>query len=271
VHAPDRAAAVGDALAQRADELAVQLGHGVAHGVGDVDRGGALGDHGLEHAAQEVGVAAVAVLGTELDVVAVLPREAHRQLRLLEHLLARHAQLLLHVQLAGGDEGVDARAGRPLQRLGGAADVAVVGARQRAHRAVLDGLRDGAHRLEIAIAAGGEAGLDDVDLQPLELPRDAQLLVARHRGAGALLAVAQRGVEDDELVGHGRAFASGFGAHAASGRGSKTNGPLLCAGGPLIGEDGAVVRVGTVAYDQGSRSAVPSSSDGIRIDDTVGM
>ena len=38
-------------------------------------------------------------------------------------------------------------------------------------------------------------------LQPLELARDAQLLVLGHRGAGRLLAVAQGGVEDDQLVG----------------------------------------------------------------------
>ena len=132
VHRPDRLVAVGDALAQVADEVAEQLGHRVADGVGDVDRGRTFVDHGLEHAAQEVGVGAVAVLGRELDVVAQVAREAHRQLRLLEHLLGRHAQLLLHVQRAGGDEGVDARARRALQRLGGARDVAVVGARQRA-------------------------------------------------------------------------------------------------------------------------------------------
>jgi hypothetical protein len=59
------------------------------------------------------------------------------------------------------------------------------------------------HALEVAVAAGGEAGLDHVHLQALELARDAQLLVARHAGAGRLLAVAQGGVEDDEFVGHG--------------------------------------------------------------------
>jgi hypothetical protein len=43
--------------------------------------------------------------------------------------------------------------------------------------------------------------------QPLELARDAQLLVLGHRGAGRLLAVAQGRVEDDELVGrHGSGF-----------------------------------------------------------------
>ena len=112
MHRPDRLVGVGNALAQVADELAVQLGDRVAHGVGDVDRGRAFGDHRLEHAAQEVGVGAVAVLGRELDVAAQVAREAHRQPGLLEHLVGRHAQLLLHVQRAGGDEGVDARARR---------------------------------------------------------------------------------------------------------------------------------------------------------------
>jgi hypothetical protein len=41
-------------------------------------------------------------------------------------------------------------------------------------------------------------------LQALELARDAQLLVACHRGTRRLLAVAQGGVEDDEFVCHGR-------------------------------------------------------------------
>ena len=36
---------------------------------------------------------------------------------------------------------------------------------------------DRLHRLEVAVARGREAGLDHVDLQPLELARDAQLLV----------------------------------------------------------------------------------------------
>ena len=62
----------------------------------------------------------------------------------------------------------------------------------------LIGARHRPHRLEIAVARGRESGLDHVDPHALELPRDAQLLFARHRGAGALLAVAHRGVEYDQ-------------------------------------------------------------------------
>ena len=67
-------------------------------------------DHRLEDAAQEIDVRAPRVLGGELDVVGVLARELHRLHRRLEHLVGLHAQLLLHVDRAGGDEGVDAPA-----------------------------------------------------------------------------------------------------------------------------------------------------------------
>jgi hypothetical protein len=61
----------------------------------------------------------------------------------------------------------------------------------------------GADRVEVPGARGGEAGLDHVDLQALELLADAHLLVARHGRARALLAVAHGGVENDQLVAHG--------------------------------------------------------------------
>ena len=43
-----------------------------------------------------------------------------------------------------------------------------------------------------------EAGLDDVDAHGVEEVGDLQLLLEGHGGAGALLAVAQRGVEDED-------------------------------------------------------------------------
>jgi hypothetical protein len=77
VHRPDGLVGIGNALAQVADELAVELGDGVAHRVGDVDGGGAFGDHRFQHTAQEVGVRPVAVLGRKLDVAAQVARKAH--------------------------------------------------------------------------------------------------------------------------------------------------------------------------------------------------
>jgi hypothetical protein len=101
---------------------------------------------------------------------------------------------------------VDARRGRTLQRLGGALDVGGQGARQAAHAAVADGLGDALHRREIPGAGGRETGFDHVHAQFFQRLGDAQFLFAGHGGARALLAVAQCGVENDQVlfgVGHG--------------------------------------------------------------------
>ena len=58
--------------------------------------------------------------------------------------------------------------------------------------------------LEIAVRGDGEAGLDDVDAHGVEEVGDLDLLLERHGRAGALLAVAQGGVEDQDAVLAGR-------------------------------------------------------------------
>ena len=97
MHGPDSLVAVGHALAQIANEFTIQLGNRIAHGIGHIDGGGAFVDHRLDHAAQEVGLAAVAVFGAELDVLDQITAKAHRLLGLFQHLLGCHAQLFLHV------------------------------------------------------------------------------------------------------------------------------------------------------------------------------
>ena len=67
---------------------------------------------------------------------------------------------------------------------------------------------DGLDRLEVARRRGGEAGLDHVDAELAERARDLELLLEVHRRAGRLLAVAQRGVEDDDAVLRGFAHAA---------------------------------------------------------------
>src|SRR5439155_14316281 len=62
---------------------------------------------------------------------------------------------------------------------------------------------DGLDRLEIPRRGDGEAGLDHVHAEVLERMRNLQLLGQVHTGAGRLLAVAERGVENDQpLLGH---------------------------------------------------------------------
>ena len=83
-------------------------------------------------------------------------------------------------------------------------DVFLAGAREADHGRPGDGLGDSMHRLEIAGRRSREAGLDDIDAEALELARDRELLLDVHGAAGRLLAVAQRGVEDADVVGVGQ-------------------------------------------------------------------
>ncbi len=53
---------------------------------------------------------------------------------------------------------------------------------------------------EIAFGRDRETGLDDIDAHRVEQFGDFELLLVRHGGAGALLAVAQGGVENDDAV-----------------------------------------------------------------------
>ena len=176
------------------------LGHGIADRIGDIDGAGARLDRALDGAAEEIMLAARAVLARPFDVVAEIARVADAVDHRLMHRLGLHLQLVLHVQRRGRDEGVDARPGGVLHRFPAAVDVAPAGARQAADGRVLDQLGDLAHRLEIAVGGDREAGLDHVDAHLLEEQRDLDLLLEIHRGARRLLAVAQGGVENDDAV-----------------------------------------------------------------------
>ena len=66
---------------------------------------------------QEIGLGARAVFGGELDVVHVAARQFDRGDGFVEHLLLRLLELVLQVDVAGGDEGVDARPLGVRQRL----------------------------------------------------------------------------------------------------------------------------------------------------------
>ena len=114
------------------------------------------------------------------------------------------------MDLAGGDEGVNPRAARVPDGFPRGVDVLPVAPREAAddgHVAVLPDGRvpdldgDGAHGVEVVGGGCREAGLDDVDAEAGELAGHDELLGAGHGGAGGLLAVAERGVEDADVVG----------------------------------------------------------------------
>ena len=196
---------IADPVLDPADERP-ELGRDrVAHGVRDVERRGAgLGD-GLVDVEQEVVLGARRVLGRELDLGVAAQRLAgplHPAHRFGEGLLAADAQLVLEVDVARRDEQVEVRALGDADGLDGPLRVAVLAARERRDGdPALRLLRDPPDRLEVAGRRGREAGLDDVHLEPRELARDLQLLRGGQAGAGRLLAVAERRVEDPDLAG----------------------------------------------------------------------
>jgi hypothetical protein len=200
MHRDHRLVDVRHAVHQHRDEGAELLRQGVADGVGNVDRAGPRPDRALDAAAQEVVLAARAVLGRPLDVGAQIAGVGDAVDDRLMDRLGRHLQLELHMQRAGRDEGVDARPGGAGQRLPGPVDVLARGPRQAGHCAVADLPRDLGDRLEIAVGGDRKTGLDDIDAELLENHGDADLLVEVHRRAGRLLAVPQGRVEDHHAV-----------------------------------------------------------------------
>ncbi len=74
------------------------------------------------------------------------------------------------------------------------------GAREAADHRVLGALGDFVHGGEVAFRGDREAGLDDVHAHVVEQLGDRELLFMGHGRAGALFAVAQGRVEDDDAV-----------------------------------------------------------------------
>jgi len=151
-------------------------------------------------AAEEIGVGAAAILGRPLDVVRMLPAERDAAGRQVQHLLGRQPQLDPHVEFRGRQHDVDALAGGRLQGLGAAQDVGRVGAAEAGdHRTVLGEFP--------AIDCTLSKSPGEAMAKPASMTFDpklgqrlghAQLLLEVHREAGRLLAVAQRGVEEDD-------------------------------------------------------------------------
>ena len=105
----------------------------------------------------------------------------------------------------GRDEDVDAGPLRAVHRLARQVDVPLGAAGQRRDHRPPDLRGDLPHAAVVALGRGREAGLDDVHAERVELARESELLLGGEAVAGSLLAVAERGVEDEDVAGgHGR-------------------------------------------------------------------
>ena len=201
VHRDDGLVDIPDVLVDARDELVELLRRGVAHGVGNVDRGRAGVDGGFEQAVDVVRVAPGGVHRRELDVVAVLLRPRHVLAGQRQHLLAVLAELVEDVNLGAGEEDVDAPPRGVAHPFPGGVNVLRVGSRQTADDGPADFFGDALEGRKLGRRAHRKAGLDDVHAQPFKLVRDLELLVGGHGGSGGLFAVPEGGIEDQDSAG----------------------------------------------------------------------
>ena len=203
VHREDRLLRARHLLHHRAEHLEIFLGRRIAHRIGQIDGGGAGLDRGLHAAAEVVDLGAGGVLGRPLHVVDPVARAAHLEVHHLQHLLGRLLQLVLAVHGRRGDERMDARP-RACFTASPARSMSSSPARDSPHTtARLSRLAISDTAWKSPSDAIGKPGLDDVDAHLVEEVRHLQLLLERHGGAGALLAVTQSCIENENAVGVG--------------------------------------------------------------------
>ena len=95
---------------------------------------------------------------------------------------------------------MDAGAVGKLQRARRHLDVFGLGAGQRRDARLAHGLGNGGDGREVALRGHGKAGLDDVHAQVFKRVGHGELFLRGHAAAGRLLAVAQRGVEESNVI-----------------------------------------------------------------------
>ena len=209
MHRDHRLIDIGHMLIDAFDQGTKFSGGGVAHRVGDVDRAGTRGDRRLNHRIEEFGIGAAGVLTGKLHVLDEGAGIGHHLAGNLQHLAAAFAQFVLEVDVAGGNEGVDAAPHGWRHGIGAGLDVALGGPGQAAdHRAIgrADAAGNALHGVEITGAGKGEARFDDVHLEAGQLLGDRQLFFEVEAGARGLLPIAQGGIEDQYpagIAGHG--------------------------------------------------------------------
>ena len=203
MHADDCVVDVFYVLAQVRDEGGVLLRHGVADGVGNIDRGGSGLDGGLHDTSQELGFRARGILRRKLDILHQCLGAFHAFDRQTNDLFFGLFQFELAVNGGGGQEDVNSR--EIASRLhGGSRCIDILGdtSSQPADDRSLDFGGDRSHRFEIAVADHRKTGFDHIDVEASQLAGDFHLLAQVHAGAGALFAVAQRRIKNRDFVRH---------------------------------------------------------------------
>ena len=201
VNGEDGFVRTGGVLDDIFDELGKFVRLGVSHGVRQIDGRGSGADGGAAGPAEEVLVRAGGVLAGKLHIARQGSGERDGAFDHFNDLLRRLAQLVLHVQIAGGEEGVNAGIFGHADGFPAAADILFHAAGEAADLDIVPGLlRNGLDGVEISLARGRESGFDNIDAENFELMGDAQLFCVIHGAAGRLLAVTERGIKENNAI-----------------------------------------------------------------------
>src|SRR5581483_8088783 len=123
-------------------------------------------------------------------------REGDRIPRLLQTFLARDLQLVLEMDVGGGEKDMDPGTRSMLQSLPCTLDVLTTRTGQASNDRPADRRGDRSHGFKIAVRSDGKSGFNDIHAEAIQLPRKAQLFFHIHAAAGGLLAVSQGGIKD---------------------------------------------------------------------------
>src|SRR5713101_7182036 len=102
------------------------------------------------------------------------------------------------MNVRGGEEDVNTRAGSVFQSFPGTFDIRTAGSRQSSNNGTADDRGDGPYGFKIAIGGNRESSFDHVDAETVKLVRQPQFFLIVHAAPGRLLSVAQGGVENGD-------------------------------------------------------------------------
>ena len=189
-----------DLLGEHAEGGGVLFGGRVADCVGDVDGSGSCLNSGADDLDKKVRVGAGGVLGGELNVVGKGAGKTDGFGGLVEGLGASDLQFGLKVQVRGGQEGVDPGFFCGFDGTGGGFDILALAAGKGGYTGATNLAGDGADGVGVSLAGDGKAGLEHVDAKVGKLVGHAELFLVVHGAARGLFAVAESGVEEDDLI-----------------------------------------------------------------------
>ena len=210
VHGPNRLIGIRHLFPKVFEKGPIEFRHRVAHGIGNVDGGGAGGNHGFADAVEEFWFGSIPVFSREFNVVRVLRAGLHRSDRAFKHFVRRHPQFRLHMQGTRRNERMNTAARCEFDGFTRLFNVFQRRTGERADRRILHVTCNLFDRFKVALGARRKPRFHHIDPEALQLQGDPKLFFLRHRGTGTLFPVTQRGIKNNEAVAVHAHFSQGL-------------------------------------------------------------